>query len=340
VLVPFQQEPSLQIEVDLTKAQQYGVSPGEVRRAAATLLSGVSVGSLFDDQKVFEVVVRGTANVRNSPDSLRDLLIDTPEGGHVRLGDVANVAVVSSPANIQHDSVQRYIDVGAGIQGRDISAVTADIDVALAGMQLPLEYHAEVLGSYAAHQATEHQLLGLSIAALIAVLLLLQVAFMSWKLAGLAWLSLPAALTGGLITALAGGGVITLGALAGLMAVFGLAARSGIAQIRVLQLLERDAGQPLSAAQLRQAASQRLIPVMTTALAVVLAVTPLAILGPVAGNEILHSMALVIIGGVATATCVNLLVLPALYPLFAPAPQAATDWDVPAIGPAFSPVAN
>ena len=79
---------------------------------------------------------------------------------------------------------------------------------------------------------------------------------------------------------------------------------------------------------------------MTTALATGLAMTPLAILGPVAGNEILHPMALVVLGGLATATLVNLLVLPALYPLFAPAPRAATDWDTPAFGAAVSPVAN
>ena len=340
LLTSSQQEPTLQIEVDLATAQQYGVSPGEVRRAAATLLSGVSVGSLFDDQKVFEVVVRGTPNVRNSPDSVRDLLIDTPDGGHVRLGDVAKVAMTSSPVDIRHDSVMRYVDIGAGIRDRNINAVTADINGALAGMQLPLEYHAQVLGSYAAHQATERQLLGFSIAALIAILLLLQVAFNSWKLAGLAWLSLPAALTGGLVAAFAGGGVISLGALAGLIAVFGIAARSTIAQIRDLQRLEQDAGRQLDEVQLRQGASQRLIPVMTTALATGLAMTPLAILGPVAGNEILHPMALVVLGGLATATLVNLLVLPALYPLFAPAPRAATDWDTPAFGAAISPVAN
>ena len=95
-------EPTLNIEVDLDAAERYGVVPGDVRRAASTLLSGIQVGSLFDEQKVFDVVVWGTPEIRHDLSSIRELSIDTRDGGHVRLGDVADVEVAPSPQSIQH----------------------------------------------------------------------------------------------------------------------------------------------------------------------------------------------------------------------------------------------
>ncbi|MBA2595454.1 MAG: efflux RND transporter permease subunit, partial [Chloroflexia bacterium] len=198
-------EPTLEIEVDLAKAQEFGVNPGDVRRSASALLSGIEVGNLFDEQKVFEVVVWGAPETRHSLTSINELLIDTPDGNHIRLGDVAKVGLVPSPANIEHDAVSRYVDIGAGVQNRDVNAVAADIHQALAGIDLPLEYHTELLGGYAARQATEQQILGFAIAAVVGIYLLLQAAFGSWKLAGLAFVSLPLALVGGLLAAVATG---------------------------------------------------------------------------------------------------------------------------------------
>jgi Cu/Ag efflux pump CusA len=116
------QEPTLQIEVDIDKAQQYGVKPGDVRRTAAILLSGVQVGNLFEEQKVFDVVVWGNPETRSSISSIDEILIDTPSGEQVRLGDIAEVRIVSVPAVIEHDAVKRYLDVKATVKGRDISA--------------------------------------------------------------------------------------------------------------------------------------------------------------------------------------------------------------------------
>src|SRR5262249_39188515 len=147
------QQPILQIEVDLAKAQRAGIKPGDVRRAAATLLSGVQVGNLFEGQKVFDVVVWGTPGTRHSLSSVSDLLIDTPRGEQVRLGDVADVRIVPSVSIIRHDAVRRYLDVVADVRGRDLGAVTADINSRLKQVQLPLEYHAEVIGDFAGQQA-------------------------------------------------------------------------------------------------------------------------------------------------------------------------------------------
>ena len=112
------EEPTVAIEVDLARAQRLGIKPGDVRRAAATLLSGIEVGSLFRQQKVFEVVVRATPEARHSLTDIRRLLIDTPGGGHVRLGDVATVRVRPTPAVIQREASSRRIDVTADVRGR------------------------------------------------------------------------------------------------------------------------------------------------------------------------------------------------------------------------------
>jgi len=110
--------PTLQVEVDLARAQQFNVKPGDVRRTVATLLAGIEVGSLFEDQKVFEVVVWGTPELRGSVTAVQDLLVERPDGaGLVRVGDVAQVRVLPAPAVIQRDSSSRYLDVTAAVEG-------------------------------------------------------------------------------------------------------------------------------------------------------------------------------------------------------------------------------
>ena len=321
------EEPNVEIEVDLAKAQEAGVKPGDVRRAAATLLSGMEVGNLFEEQKVFEVVVWGAPETRHSVTSVRELLIDTPGGGHVRLGDVADVRVAPSVNTITHQGVFRYLDVGADVVGRDPSAVSSDIALALDGVQFPLEYHAEILGDFAAQRAEEQKLLGFAVAALIGIYLLLQAAFGSWRLAGVVFLALPAALAGGLIAALAVDRVISLGALAGLLGVFLLTARNALLLMNSYQQAERDEDEPLRSALVLRGAREWVAPVVTTALATGLALLPLVGPTPVLGNEVVRSVVVVILGGLVTATIVSLFVLPPLYLAFAPSPQAEAETD-------------
>ena len=110
-------------------------------------MSGIEVGSLFEEQKVFDVVVWGRPETRNSLSSIRQLLIDTPAGGHVRLEDVAEVRIAPNQTIINREAVSRYVDVGASVSGRDREAVLGDVEGALEGMAFPLEYHAEVLAA-------------------------------------------------------------------------------------------------------------------------------------------------------------------------------------------------
>ena len=121
------EEPTLELEVDLDRARELGIKPGDVRRAAATVLSGIEVGNLFQDQKIFEVVVWGKPDVRRSVNDVEGLLIDGPTR-QVRLGEVADVRITSSPPVIEHESVSRKVDIGVDVAGRDVDAVASDID--------------------------------------------------------------------------------------------------------------------------------------------------------------------------------------------------------------------
>jgi Cu/Ag efflux pump CusA len=180
-------------------------------------------------------------------------------------------------------------------------------------MSFPLEYHAEVLRDGAGSETGIVRVLGFAVAAAIAALLLLQAAFRSWRLAALVFAVLPLALVGGLVAALIDGAHLGLGALLGLLAVFGLAVRSDMLLVSGVRALHPDTGRPIDDELVRRGAGDRVAPVVTTAVALGLLMLPVAIVGPQPGLEVLHPMSLVLLGGLVTSTLVTLLVLPALY---------------------------
>ncbi len=304
------EQPSLQISVNLKDARRHGIKPGDVRRAAAVLISGIEVGNFFERQKVFDVVVRGVPDARHSLTSAQNLLLDTPDGDHVRLRDVADVSIRPSLADIRHEAVSRYVDVRAGVAGRDAGAVRQDIERRIATMPFPLEYHAELLPPD--QDAAGNRPVSLTIAAAIGIFLLLQAAFASWRLALLVFATAPVGLVGGLIVALIGGR-LSLGELLGLFALLGLAVRAAIVLICHLQRLQREAAEPIGPDLVVRGAAERLAPVLMTVATTALALTPLVVLGNVPGNEITHPMAAVILGGLVTTTLFAVFIVPALY---------------------------
>lgn len=307
------EEPTLEIEVDLDAAQKYGIKPGDVRRAAAILLSGLQVGALFEEQKVFDVVVWGTPETRRSLTDIRELLIETPGGGHVRLGDVANVHVTSAPTVIRRESISPYLDVGFKVQGRDLSAVANDMRRTLQGMAFPLEYHVELRGEYAEQQAAQQSILLAVIATLIGILLLLQAAYRSWQLAFAAILTFPMALAGGVLAAFLTGSVPSIGTISGLLVVLGIAVRNGIASTSYFQRLADRKDVAIGPDLVRRGAGERLAPILTTTLTLGLALLPFMVFGDIPGLEMVRPMAIVIVGGLITALVLDLFVLPSLY---------------------------
>ena len=303
-------EPTLQIKVDVLAGERYGIKPGDVRRAAATLLSGIVAGSLFEQQKVFDVVVWGTPSTRSSLASIRNLLIDTPDGGHVRLDRVADARIVPGPAVIERQAVSRYLDVTANVEGRDAGAAKGDIEHALQGIRFPPESHAEVLASVGQPKG---RLISVAIAALIGIIVLVQALLGSWRLAAVSVVLLPVALTGGLLAALVGGGTLSFGSYIGLLAVLALAARNVLLLMSRYRELEHDAGEAFGTELVVRGAGERLVPVVTTAITTAIVLLPLVIGGSRAGYEVGHPLAVVVLGGLLTTTFVVLFVLPSLY---------------------------
>jgi CzcA family heavy metal efflux pump len=305
--------PQMNVQVDLAKARHFGIKPGDVRRAASTLVAGEEVADIFRDGKAYDVQVWSTPRTRQSVTSIEDLPIDTPAGGHVRLGDVATVAVKPTPNLVERDNNSRRIDVGANVRGRDLGSVAREVDRSVKAIQLPRGYDATVLGEYQERQAAQRRLMVFAIGAAIAILLLLQAAFGSFRLAALSLLTLPMALVGGVLAAYLGGGIISLGSLVGFFTVMGIAARNGILMINHFQHLERYEGENFGPALVLRGARERLSPILMTALATGLAVVPLVITGDIPGHEIEHPLAIVILGGLFTSTLLNLFVVPSLY---------------------------
>jgi CzcA family heavy metal efflux pump len=305
--------PHMEIEVDLARAQEYGLTPGEVRRAAAAYVNGIEVGDIFRDGKVIDVRVRGTPETRHSVTSIRELLINTPSGGHVRLADVADVRIVPTPNAIRREAVSRRLDVSANVRGRDLGSVAREVEQRIQALDFPREYHPVVLGEYTERQAAERRLLLLAIVAAIGIFLLLQASFGSWRLTTLSFLTLPSALVGGMLAAYTSDGIISLGSLVGFLTVLGIAARNGIMLISHYQHLEQVEGEPFGPGLVIRGAKERLAPILMTGATTGLSLIPLIIAGNIPGHEIEHPMAIVILGGLVTSTLLNLFVVPALY---------------------------
>jgi Cu/Ag efflux pump CusA len=329
-------EPTLQIEVDLDKASSFGLKAGDIRRAATSLLSGIQVGNLFEDQKVFEVVVWGTPEHRASVDSVRNLLIETPKAGLVRLGQVADVSVGEQPSVIDREGVMRYIDVTADVAGRDVGSVVRDVKTGLANVAFDIEYHAEIRSAALERQDAQNRLLAVIAAAAVFALLLLQAAFGSWRLATFVLVALPAAAAGGVVATMLTGDLFTLGALAGLLTVLTITVRHAVALVDRFRRLE-DSGEASVAIAL-SGVQERLAPIVTTALGTAVFALPFVVLGDVAGLEIMRPMAVFVLGGLVTAILLILFVIPSIYLLSGPSPESETE-QLLSEPPAFEPTA-
>ncbi len=310
VLLP-EVEPTVEVEVIVPKAAAKGVKPGDVRRAAATVLSGITAGNMFEEQKIFDVVVWGEPNLRDSLASVREVLVDAPDGSQVRLGDVADVRVRPNPSNIKHDAVSRYVDVVAEVQGRGLDAVTSDVEARLEQISFPSEHHVEVLGDAAERENTQRKLLGYIIGALILGFFLLQACSSSWRLAWLVFLVLPLPLAGGALAASLFPATSILSLMGGLV-VLTVAVRGGILLIAHYQRLEREGvtfGQDL----VLRGAQERFGAVLLSSLAAAVALVPLVAYGAVSGLEIVAPLAAVVLGGLTANLLLNLFVMPAMY---------------------------
>ena len=231
-----------------------------------TLTSGLVVGNLYEQSKIYDVVVWGSPQVRGNLTELGNLLIDTSSGRQAALKDVATVTIRPEPVAITHDDVLRSVDVAARITG-DPGAVTAAVRSRVAHLPMPYEYHAAVLANAVTHEAGLIRVLVFGAVALAIILLLFQAATGSWRRAGLLLLSLPLALVGGLITAPLAGGVWNTGSLVGLFAVLALAIRACLLLERRMSGSEHEQGAGRARWPWARLACDRAVPLLQSVLA-------------------------------------------------------------------------
>ncbi len=308
--------PQILVRLKPDAATLFGLTAGDVRRAATTLLQGVKVGEIFEGQKIFDVAVMGDSRLRVDPNGLKDLLIDLPRGGHARLGDVADIAIVPAPNEIKRESASRRIDITCNAKGRDLGSVARDVEAKVRSLSFDREYHPEFLGEFEARQASQRRLLVFSFAAFAGIVVLLYVEFQSARLTALILLTLAFSLVGGVAAAFLTGGVLSLGSLVGFVTVIGIAGRNGIMMVSHYEHLLREEGECMSASFLLRGAEERLSPILMTALSTGLGLVPLVIAGNRPGHEIEYPLAVVITGGLVTSTLMNLVFVPALYRAF------------------------
>jgi CzcA family heavy metal efflux pump len=312
-----EQIPQIQVEVDIAAARRHGITPGHVRRQSSALLASEEVADIFHEGKAYDVHVWSIPTARDSVTDVENLPIDTPDGGRVPLREVADIGIRPVANTIKHERQTRRVDAVADLGERDLASAVDELKERLAEVEFPPGYHAEVLGEAPELNAAQDDLLLYGALAAVVIFLLIQAGLNSVRLAVLVFLLLPMALAGAVLAAKLDTGILSLGSLVGFLTVLGIAGRNGILMVAHFQHLEREEGVPFGPDLVLQGAKDRLAPILMTASATGLALVPLVVAGPIPGNEIEHPLAVTIVGGLVTATLLNLFVLPSLYLTFA-----------------------
>lgn len=309
--VPIKQ---VQIQFDRAAAARYGLTVGDLSQTVETALNGRVVSQVLEQQQVFDLVVWLNSSDRSNLDTIRNLLIDTPNNQKIPLGQVAKIDYGTGPNTINREKVSRLIVVSANANGRDLGSVINDIrNNVKQQVHLPSGYFIEYGGQFESQERATQSLLVSGALAFVAITVLIYFAVKSIPSTLMIMINLPLALVGGVISVALGGGIISVASMVGFITLFGVATRNGL--LLVDNYNHRLAtGMPLKEV-LVEGSLERLTAVLMTALASALGMVPLAI-GGGAGKEILQPLAVVVLGGLFTSTALTLLVLPALYSQF------------------------
>ncbi|MDQ8178242.1 MAG: efflux RND transporter permease subunit [Gemmatimonadota bacterium] len=318
--------PQLRIEADRAALARVGMTAGDLAEVVDVAFNGEVVSQVLDQGRSVDLMVRLPDADRSSASAIAAVPVATPTGQRIPLGALARVQMARGPNTISRESVQRKIVVQANVAGRDLSSTVADIREAVtARVTLPQGYHVEYGGQFEAQEASTRTLAALSLLSIAAIFLILFVEFRSPRLAALVMANLPLALIGGIVAVALTGGVVSIASLVGFVTLFGIATRNGILLVSHFRQLLGE-GVPFREAVVR-GSLERLSPILMTALTAGLALIPLALGGGEPGNELQTPMAIVILGGLLSATALNMFVLPALVwlvghpPLAVPTPS-------------------
>lgn len=304
--------PQIQIRPRREMLARYGIPMNDFTHFVETFIAGSKVSEVYEDNLNFDLVLRFDEKFRDNIDAIRNSLIDTYTGEKIPLSFVADVVSVSGPNAINRENVRRKLVVSANVAGRDESSVVEEIKQAVkSDVDLPEDYFISYGGQFESAQKASRLLMFTAILAILVIFAILFQEFKSASLAGIVLINLPLALIGGVLSIWLTSNMISIPAIIGFITLFGIATRNGILLVSRYQHLASEGKGLLET--IIDGSSDRLNPILMTALASALALIPLAMSGEKPGNEIQSPMAIVILGGLATSTLLNLYVIPAVY---------------------------
>ena len=309
--------PTLKVRVDPAAAARQGLESGTVTEALQTARVGHAVGQILEGQVAFPLVVRYAADESTELDAIGATLIQTPDRRQIPVSSVATIQEDRGPNFVMRENVQRRIVVQGNVSGRDLRNVVNDIQERVAqNVKLPQGYHIEYGGQFESEAQASHQLLWLSLGVVVAIFFILSAAFGSSRDGLLIMLNLPLALIGGVVGVYLAGGVLSVASLVGFITLFGIATRNGIMLVSHIRHLQEHEGVTDFRTAVRRGATERLVPILMTALAAGLALVPIALSAGEPGSEIQAPMAVVIMFGLLSSTPLNMIVVPLFYERF------------------------
>lgn len=305
--------PQLRITPRRTIMAKYGVTMAQFKQMLNTALSGEVVSQVYNDGLPYDLTVRLADDERGSIEALRNIAIDT-NLGKVPLQEIADIVSTSGPNGISRENVSRRILVSANVDGRDLRSAVNDIKEAINNqVKLPENYYIVYGGQFESEERASRTLAIASLAALFVVFMLLFHEFRKVSLSLIILLNLPLAMIGGILILVLTGGELNIPATIGFISLLGISTRNGMLLIsRYCHLQEQ--GLPLDQ-RIEKGSADRLPPIIMTALTSALALIPLALKSSLPGNEIQSPMAIVILGGLFSATLLNIFVVPIIYKL-------------------------
>jgi CzcA family heavy metal efflux pump len=310
--------PEMLIQLRRDKLQQFGFQPVQVLDAIQMAYQGAVVGQISEGNRVFGVSVILDPLTRQKPEAVSQLMLQNAEGLRVPLGELADVEEAAGRYSISHEGTQRRQAVTCNVSGRDLVSFVEEARRAVREkVKLPAGVYVTFGGAEEARAQAQRDILVYSLLAGAGIILLLQVVFRKVRHTLLVLVNLPFALVGGVLAAFLSGAELSVGSLVGFVTLFGITMRNSIMMMSHFEYLVDQEGMRWGLDAAIRGASERLTPVLMTAVVTALGLLPLALGSGKPGKEIEGPMAIVILGGLATSTVLNLLVLPTLAVRFA-----------------------
>ncbi|MCL5745297.1 MAG: efflux RND transporter permease subunit, partial [Acidobacteria bacterium] len=318
--------PRIVVRLRPERLRQFGFHPLNVMEAVQTAYQGTVAAEAYDANRVYDVSVILDEAVRSQPERVGTLMVQSPEGVRVPLHELADVFESTGRYMILHDGTRRRQAVTCNVRGRDLASFVAEASRQVREkVSFPAGIYAAFTGATQAKEQAQREIVLYSVIAGLGVLLLLSVAFRNTRNLLLVMVNLPFALVGGVLAVFGTGGWITVGSLVGFVTLFGITMRNSIMMISHFEHLVAGEGMTWGLETALRGASERLVPILMTAIVTALGLLPLALGSGEPGREIEGPMAIVILGGLATSTILNLTVMPALALRYGRFEKTSTD---------------